>query len=350
MDISVCYIVKNEELVLERSLECAKKFAKEIIVVDTGSTDKTVAIAQKYADVYHFAWVDDFSLARNFSFSKATSEFVMWLDADDVILDEDIEKIKKLEPNFDALMCKYVVSFDKNLNPTNEFFRERILRNNSGFVWSDPIHESIALHGKVVYSDIRIYHMKERENPKKRNLKIYQKMLRSGVVFTPRQQFYYSRELMQNGLLKSAVRGFKKFLKMDGWIENIIEAHLNLAWCYRGLGEGEKALVSLLKSFTYAAPRPEIMYEIGMIFFEQKNWKAASFWLEQALTHGEDEKSGFMNLDSRTFLPAINLCVCYYHLGDTKKAYKYHKLSKKFKPKNENVLENEKFFSELFNL
>lgn len=350
MDISVCYIVKNEELVLERSLKCARKFAKEIIVVDTGSTDKTVEIAKKYAKVYHFAWVDDFSLARNFSFSKATSEFIMWLDADDVILDEDVEKIKNLSPNFDALMCKYVVSFDKNLTPTNEFFRERILRNNSLFVWRDPIHESIALHGKIVYSDIRVYHMKERENPKKRNLKIYQKMLKDGTAFTPRQQFYYSRELMQNGLLKSAIRGFKKFLKMNGWIENVIEAHLNLARCYKWLGENDNALTTLLKSFSFATPRPEIMYELGMMFFEKNDWKTASFWLSECLAHSEDEKNGFVNLDARTFLPAINLCVCFFHLGDTKKAYEYHKLSKKYKPENENVLKNEEFFCKLFNL
>ena len=71
MELSVCLIVKNEEKVLERCLACAKKFADEIIVVDTGSTDKTKQIAKKFTNfVYDFKWCDDFSLARNFSFQK----------------------------------------------------------------------------------------------------------------------------------------------------------------------------------------------------------------------------------------------------------------------------------------
>ena len=65
-------IVKNEQEVLARCLDCAVKFADEIIIVDTGSTDQTKSIAHKYTDkVYDFEWCDDFSKARNYSFSKA---------------------------------------------------------------------------------------------------------------------------------------------------------------------------------------------------------------------------------------------------------------------------------------
>ena len=60
--LSCCFIVKNEEKVLERILECVKKFADEIVIVDTGSTDKTKEIAKKYTDkVFDFEWCDDFS-------------------------------------------------------------------------------------------------------------------------------------------------------------------------------------------------------------------------------------------------------------------------------------------------
>lgn len=65
------YDRKNEEDVLARCLNCVKKFADEIIIVDTGSADKTKQVAKKYTDkLYDFSWCDDFSKARNFSFPR----------------------------------------------------------------------------------------------------------------------------------------------------------------------------------------------------------------------------------------------------------------------------------------
>ena len=108
-------IVKNEEDVLARCLDCVKKFADEIIIVDTGSADKTKQVAKKYTDkLYDFSWCDDFSKARNFSFSKASMEYCMWLDADDVVEDEDIEKIQKLKKELDKKGNKKVENLDVN--------------------------------------------------------------------------------------------------------------------------------------------------------------------------------------------------------------------------------------------
>ncbi|MDE5995713.1 MAG: glycosyltransferase family 2 protein, partial [Eubacterium sp.] len=88
--ISLCMIVKNEEKVLARCLESIKNAVDEIIIADTGSTDNTKEIAKKYTDkIYDFEWVDDFSKARNFSFSKASKDYIMWLDADDIISKEN---------------------------------------------------------------------------------------------------------------------------------------------------------------------------------------------------------------------------------------------------------------------
>ena len=84
--LSLCMIVRDEEDVLGRCLESVKDLADEIIIVDTGSSDRTKEIAAYYTDrIYDFEWCDDFSAARNFAFSKGTKDFLMWLDADDVI-------------------------------------------------------------------------------------------------------------------------------------------------------------------------------------------------------------------------------------------------------------------------
>ena len=116
MKISVCIIVKNEEKVIKRCLECVEKFADEIVVVDTGSTDKTKEIARGFTDkIYDFVWCCDFSKARNFSFSKATCDYVMWLDADDIITDENIEKLNKINEED---------SSDKNSNAIRDLMKE----------------------------------------------------------------------------------------------------------------------------------------------------------------------------------------------------------------------------------
>src|SRR5690554_6641792 len=101
--ISLCMIVKNEEEVLAQCLDSVKDICDEIIIADTGSTDRTKEIAGKYTDkIYDFEWIDDFSAARNFAFSKATMDYILWLDADDVLLGEDQEKLKKLKKELTA--------------------------------------------------------------------------------------------------------------------------------------------------------------------------------------------------------------------------------------------------------
>ena len=117
--LSLCMIVKNEEDVIGRCLECVSDIFDEIIVVDTGSEDKTRDIVKKYTkNLYYFKWIEDFAAARNYAFSKATKDYIMWLDADDIILDKDKEKIKELKINIDKsidmVMMKYNTSFDSD--------------------------------------------------------------------------------------------------------------------------------------------------------------------------------------------------------------------------------------------
>ena len=208
--ISLCMIVKNEEKVLRRCLDAAKRFADEIIVVDTGSDDSTREIARAYTDkVYDFEWNYDFSAARNYSFSKAESEYVMWLDADDVVRDEETVKINawKKNPDADTLYCFYDASFDSNGNPTFTFMRERIMKNDGRAVWKGFIHECVTPFGKVVKSDIRIEHRPRPDKPKKidRNLEIYRKNIQKGARLNARDKFYYGKELLTNGYTEEGI-------------------------------------------------------------------------------------------------------------------------------------------------
>ncbi|MGY5190505.1 UNVERIFIED_CONTAM: glycosyltransferase, partial [Bacillus amyloliquefaciens DSM 7 = ATCC 23350] len=85
--VSLCVIVKNEEEVLAGCLDSVKVIADEMVIVDTGSTDRTKEIAARYTDKnYDFEWVDHFAAARNFAFSKAEMDYILWLAADDIFL------------------------------------------------------------------------------------------------------------------------------------------------------------------------------------------------------------------------------------------------------------------------
>src|SRR3989344_8298667 len=98
--LSLCMIVRDEEKDLESCLKAVKDHVDEIVIVDTGSKDKTVEIAKKFTSkVFHFEWCDDFSAARNESLKHATGDWILVLDADERISKKDLEEIRKLIKN-----------------------------------------------------------------------------------------------------------------------------------------------------------------------------------------------------------------------------------------------------------
>lgn len=352
--ISVCMIVKNEERVLERALKSVKDIADEIIIVDTGSTDRTKEIAQKYTDrVYDFIWCDDFAKARNYSFSKATKDYCMWLDADDIILDEDKSKLIKLKENLSdntsVVMMKYNAKSDQNNKPTFTYYRERLLRRKDNFKWEGFVHEVVAPRGKICYSDIAITHYKLGEGDPQRNLNIFRKKLKEGVVFTPREIFYYARELYYHQLYQEAITEFKRFLETKrGWVENNISACQFLGYCYHCLGDIEEAIVWLLNSLCYGVPRAEICCDLGSYFFQLKSYDQAIYWNSVALSCKRDDTTGaFVSPDCYDFIPYLQLCLCHDRLANYETAKFYNELAGKCKPDHPSYLHNKSYFDQI---
>lgn len=350
MEISLCMIVKNEEDVLARCLQSACEIADEIIIVDTGSTDKTKEIAKQFTDkVYDFEWVNDFSRARNYAFSHATKEYTMWLDADDVIEKVDSEKIlhlkQTMDKNIDVVFLKYNISFDEQDNPTFFYYRERIVKTARQFKWQDPVHEAIVFYGTQHFSDAAISHKKTRPTAKARNLKIYQSMIENKIPFNARQKFYYSRELMYNEMFEEGVASFKDYFEnFNGWIENKIEACLNIAKCYQRLNQNQNALEYLLKSFMLDLPRAEILCELGQIFMAEKKYNDAIYWFDLALKCKHKNNLAFIVPECYDIIPALQICVCYYYLGNIKRSKYYHKKCMKINSLHPAVKLNEEFF------
>lgn len=351
MQISLCMIVKNEEDVLARCLDSAKTIADEIIIVDTGSTDRTKEIASQYTRyVYDFEWVDDFSAARNFSFSKASMEYCMWLDADDVILPEDQEKIRHLkqntQPDTDVVMMLYHGALDEQGKPSFSYYRERIVRNSARYRWQGAVHEAIAPSGTIIYSTAAVTHRKVHPSDPDRNLHIFEVLLQKGEKLQPREQFYYARELYYHQRYQEAVTVLETFLEEGkGWVENKIEACRVLSYCYDGLQNPEKALEALLKSLAFDEPRAEVCCEIGAHFLTKKQYHTAAYWYQVALSCQPDESKGnFVSRDCYGFLPCIQLCVCYDRMDQPQRAEQMNELAAKFRPAAPQIEYNRNYF------
>lgn len=153
--ISACVIVKNEERNLPRWLECVKAFADEIIVVDTGSEDRTVEIAEAGgAAVYYFKWCNDFSAAKNYALDKATGDWIVFLDADEYF-DETGRKelrtaLNRIHGNHDIIgidSLLYNIDVDHNDMLKSTANQKRIFRNLKQLRYQGRIHEYLMYYG-----------------------------------------------------------------------------------------------------------------------------------------------------------------------------------------------------------
>ena len=188
--ISLCMIVKDEEDVLARCLASAKEIADEIVIVDTGSTDHTKEIAGRFTGkIDDFQWIDDFSAARNYAFSLATQEFILWLDADDFFAEKDRQLLldlkKTLGPTVDSVTMPYYLVVDQAGNPICSIRRNRLVRRSCGFRWIGAVHEYLEVGGTIINSEIAVRHKKEKILSD-RNLRIYRRHAggRKGVLPT----------------------------------------------------------------------------------------------------------------------------------------------------------------------
>lgn len=351
VSVSLCMIVKNEEDVLGRCLESAAGLVEEIIVVDTGSTDRTREIAARFTDlIFDFPWQDDFAAARNASFSHASMDYCLWLDADDVLLEADrtaFLKLKaELDPAVSVVMAPYHTGFDEEGRVTFSYYRERLIRNGAGMRWAGAVHEAITPVGQVLYADFAVTHRKTRPSDPDRNLRIYQKLLSSGAALGPREQFYYGRELYAHRLWREALAVLEGFLEEDGgWVENKIDACRLCAACREALGDEDGALTALFWSFAYDQPRAELCCELGRWFLQRERPREAAYWYTQALNcPRDDRRGGFVLPDCYGYLPCIQLCVCYSRMGDQERAEAFNEQAAVYKPDSPAMAHNRAWF------
>lgn len=163
-------IVKNEEELLPNCLHSIKNAVDEIIIVDTGSTDNTITIAKNFgAKVYHHPWNDSFSEARNRCLNYASGDWILQIDADEELEQEDIPNLQHAinNPEYNAIIVAIHSIIKDNVH---KFYNTRVFRLGKGF-YKDIIHEQIITEGKRLPTEIRLYHHGYNLDEKKMQMK-----------------------------------------------------------------------------------------------------------------------------------------------------------------------------------
>jgi tetratricopeptide (TPR) repeat protein len=191
MTLSLAMIVKDEEEHLGRCLQAVAPWVDQLVVVDTGSTDRTVEIAREHgAEVLHHAWTGDFAEARNISFEAATCDWVMYLDADEVLVEGEGPRLRELlgrvwREAFFLVETNYTGSLEEGTAVTHNALR--IFRNRPEYRFEGRLHEQIAHHlpgylpERVELSPVRIDHygylgvVRDTKDKSRRNIELLER-------------------------------------------------------------------------------------------------------------------------------------------------------------------------------
>ena len=225
--LSVCMIVKNEAKNLGRALESVRPLGAEIVVVDTGSTDETKAVAEAYgARVFDFAWVDDFSAARNFAMSQATGAWLIVLDADEVLSEAFVANVEGAVAGAPSGGIRVPAhNFDAENRLQQRTTSTRIVKKNAAFVYEGCVHEEIETSilgagGVITSEDLPIFHYgytaeeSQRKSRGERNLRLL-RAAHEADPENPRYFHYLGLELAVAGDYAQAAR----------WLERVVFEH-----------------------------------------------------------------------------------------------------------------------------
>lgn len=183
--LTLSMIVKNEEKYLKDCLESVKGVVDEIVIVDTGSTDKTIEIAKEYkAKIYHFDWINDFSAARNYALQYSSGEWILYLDADERLAPNSIREVKRLISGVAKIGYYCTVKSIDSENERDHAIRYvRLFKNSKEIKFTGKVHEQITPslienNYQLAHSSILINHLgydvsrEEKEAKAKRNLEL----------------------------------------------------------------------------------------------------------------------------------------------------------------------------------
>lgn len=328
--ISACLIVKNEEAVLERGLKSLQGIYDELIIVDTGSTDRTKEIAANYTDkIYDYVWQDDFAAARNYLFSKAGMEYIYVADADEVLQPEEREKFLKLKqvllPEIEIVQMQYAnqLAYNTTYNYDVEY-RPKLYKRLRSFVWKDAVHESVSLEPVIYDSDIVVSHC-PMEAHGARDFRIFQKVIQREGNLSKKLRMMYARELFiagqENDFLE-AYPYFQKRMEEASMKEELCQIYPVLMHCARVQKDCMAMLTYSTKALAGEAAGSECCYELGEFYYQAGLYQEATIWFYNAAFECESE----LYLKYQREYPLQRLADCYEKLGMEQEVRHYKEL------------------------
>ncbi len=258
MDLSLCMIVKNEEYSLPQTLKSVKEVVDEMIVLDTGSTDRTVEIAKELgAEVYHFEWCNDFSAARNESLKYVQGKWVLVLDADEVLTPSIVPEMKQAM-NSDRHLVINLVRQEVGASQSPYSLVSRLFRNHPEVRFSRPYHAMV---------DDSVQELLQREPH-------WQVVSLSTVA------------ILHYGYQPGAIAALDKYTRARTAMEGFLASHPNDAYVcsklgalYIQIGQLNEGIELLERGLTSTQVEPPVLFELhyhlGNAYTRLKNFNLA---------------------------------------------------------------------------
>ncbi|MNJ45943.1 hypothetical protein D3C77_410600 [compost metagenome] len=179
-------------------------------------------------------------------------------------------------------------------------------------------------------------------------MQIYRNRQECGETFSPRDIYYFSNELKDHSYFEEAAEQYERFLRTkQGWIEDNIAACIKLADCYARMYERDLQLRSLFRTMEFDRPRADCCCRLGALFLSENLVDNAVYWYETAIKSGASPQSGsLVDHAAWTWLPLLQLCVCYDKLGLIEKAYESNEKALAYFPNHPSMLHNKKMLEE----
>ncbi len=351
--LSLCMIAKDEERDLPRVLSSVHKLVDEIVLVDTGSSDRTPEVARSFgARVYHFAWCDDFAAARNEALKYARGEWILILDADDEMHRSDLERLKALLSVTDVtgLMLPIRSPLDPEGRNVMTNYLVRVFRNDPRIRFRRRVHETVegvilALGGKIHrLTTISILHHGYKELGRvsykitERNFRLLLAALREN----PKDSdilAYLGKAYLFQGKKEIARALFEKMLRLSGGTGFFaLSTYLDLAF----MEEDEAKALEYLKKVEDIDPYlPDLWYVYGKVYQKHKRWRKALEAFGKVLTVDVTKSTSlmtFFRVDVADLY--VSLAQCAAMVGDEEKAEYYSRKALEYFPEDPGVLNN----------
>jgi len=282
--ISCCMIVRDEEDFLEPCLESIKDFVDELIIVDTGSIDKTVDIARRYTEkVYFHEWKDSFSEARNHAMSFATGDWILTIDADEELISGSgsfLRQAVRAAGSFDAIYAT-VISIYSGGRKTARHNSERVLRNNGIIHYEGRVHNRLVGITKTVISKVEIMHYGYNVDEKKANEKFSRtvELLKNQILERPDDPMphhYLGASYLARGMYRESIAESTlaiSLAKSQGKNDDIyLSTHYHAAFAFYHLTEFIDAREYSLAALAIFPDHLDSLYMLTIISGEDRKW------------------------------------------------------------------------------